>query len=345
MPESEPLRHARLLRLSERGEATVVEVMDAWNEGQLLHRYLLVPRTSELPSGLPAGTVVRTPLCRAVAFSSLHAALAIDLGAEQCVGGVCDVPYIVRSDLRRAVAERRMADMGSSVQPDVERLIAARPDALLMSPFENAGHGAPGQMDVPLIECADYMESTPLGRAEWMKFYGRLFGVAARADSLFAVVEAAYDSVAHLVRGVQHRPRLMCDVKQGSAWYVPGGDSYLARLYADAGADYLFADRRQSGSVALSVEEVVRDAGEADVWLIKYGSTAPLTYASLAEDYPPYRLFRPWRERHIYSCNTLSVAYYEETPFRPDRLLRDVVRVLHPALLPAAPSRYWQPLP
>ena len=194
----EPLSHAELLRTC-RGEGwTGVEVLDAWHPGHVLHRYLLVPRGADVPAGLPEGTLVRTPLERAVLFSSVHAALLADLRALNAAGGVCDAAYVLHDTLRRCLADGRLADMGSSVQPDMERLARLRPDALWVSPFENAGYGALETLGVPIIECADYMETSALGRAEWMKFYGMLVGREAEADSLFAEVERSYRELAEL---------------------------------------------------------------------------------------------------------------------------------------------------
>lgn len=340
----EPLSHAELLRTC-RGEGwTGVEVLDAWHPGHVLHRYLLVPCGADVPVGLPEGTLVRTPLERAVLFSSVHAALLADLRALNAAGGVCDAAYVLHDTLRRCLADGRLADMGSSVQPDMERLARLRPDALWVSPFENAGYGALETLGVPIIECADYMETSALGRAEWMKFYGMLVGREAEADSLFAEVERSYRELAELAARADRHPSLLCDVKQGSAWYVPAGNSYLGRLFADAGARYLFAGRSGQGSVALSYETVFAEGHDADVWIVKYGRSVPYTYASLVQDFPSYAAFRPWKERRIFGCNTYEIPFYEEVPFHPDRLLRDMVEVLHPGLLPGHALRYYRPL-
>ena len=340
------LRHARLLRLSEHGNATVAEVLDPWHEGRVMHRYLLVPRADSVPAGLPEGTLVRTPLRRVVATSSVHAALAADLGCRQSIAGLCDTAYVMHPLLRADLRSGEMAALGASFAPDMERLVALGADAVTVSPMENTGYGALTATGIPLIECADYMEETPLGRAEWMRFYGRLWGCGERADSLFAATERAYDALCQAAADAKSpRPRLIVDMKQAAAWYVPGADSYLARLYADAGADYAFARHRGRGSVALSMETVMAEGADADVWIVKYGQTAPWTYATLAADYAPVRRLRPWRERRVWACNTLSVPYYEETPFHPERLLRDLVAIFHPEVSAEARPTYYHPMP
>ncbi len=338
------LRYASLLSIHKTDSFITADVLDAWRPGHVMQRYVLVPRSRPLPSRLPDGTLVRTPLQRAAAFSSVHACLLYDLQQLPSIAALCDVDYLQHAHLRHAVAQGLVADLGEAMQPDVEKLVALQTDALLVSPFENAGHGAISHTGIPIIECADYMEASPLARAEWMRFFGLLFGCEERADSLFAEVEHHYNALAEKAAGAERRPKLLCDLQSGSTWYVPGGGSTLGRLFADAGADYAFARRPESGSVALSFEHVYAAARDADVWLIKYGAGADFTYASLAADYRPYTQFAPWRERHIHGCNTFNVPYYEETPFRPDRLLRDLVRILHPELLPDHRLRYYRPL-
>lgn len=338
------MEHASLLRIARTDSFVRVEVMDAWHPGRTSQVYLLVPSDAPLPGQLPAGTVVRTPLRRAITCSAVHAGLLADLGRLGSVAGICDTRYVCRKDLRDALAAGSPADAGSSVTPDVERLVSLHPDAILVSPFENAGHGVLAAAGVPLVECADYMETSALGRAEWMKFFGLLFGCESRTDSLYNAVCAAYDSLSAVATAAEDRPSLLCDRKEGATWYVPGGQSYLGRIYADAGAHYLFADRGESGSVPLSFEEVFRTARDADVWFVKYGAAADLTYEALAGDFAPYRDFRPWRTRRIYGCNTYTVPYYETVPFRPDLLMRDVVKIMHPELLPGHTLRFYTPL-
>ena len=335
---------AALLRIEERDSFIRVEVLDAWHTGQTLRTYLLVPREKALPSRLPAGQIVRTPLQRAVCFSSVHAALLYELGCPSQIAGLADVPYVQQQEIRRDIAEGKLSDVGSSIRPETERIAGLHPDAMLVSSIENDGHGQLQQLGIPVIECADYMEHSALGRAEWMRFFGLLFGRGEQADSLFRAVSSRYDSLRSLPLNTANRPTLLCDVKQGGTWYVPGGKSYLGRIYADAGANYLFADQEVSGSAALSPEAVFARGRQADVWLVKYGAAQDLTYEQMAADDPIYRQFDAWRQRHIYGCNTYKSAFYEEVPFHPDLLLRDLIHIFHPELLPGYRPRYFTPL-
>ncbi len=335
-------RHATLLTVVRQDSFTLAEVGDPWHRGGVLRRYVLVPRGQRLPEVRPAGTVVRTPLSRAVAFSTVHCALLDELGELNRLAAVCDSRYVLHPGVRRALAGGRLRDGGSSMTPDVERLLSLRPDALLVSPYEGGSYGTLEQAGVPLVECADYMEVSALARAEWMRFYGLLFGCGERADSLFALVEQHYDSLRREAERSAVHPALLVDRLDGGTWYVPGGHSTMGQLYADAGARYLFSDLTESGSVPLSFETVLSRAADADLWLVKYGQSADLTYRQLAADYPPYRRFKAYGARRVYGCNTLRVPFYDEVPFRPDLLLSDLVGLFRD---PAGHrGRYFTPL-
>ena len=171
-------------------------VANPWKAGTLLHRYILIPKGEEgdktvamLAKRRSMGArcttdTVRTPVERSAVFIAPHCQLMYELGCQQAIRGVCDLNYINIPDVRKRAASSRNAsagnsivDCGSSMAPDIERIIALKPEAILVSPFENSGgYGKLDKLHIPIIEAADYMESSPLGRAEWMKFYGMLFG-------------------------------------------------------------------------------------------------------------------------------------------------------------------------
>ena len=188
-----PLRYAENLTLVSYPGYTLATLRNPWDTLHTLHTYILVPKDRELPAHLPAGTVVRTPLSKSVIYSSVHCGLMDNLGVFGSIGGVCDLKYIKLPAVHEACRRGAIADCGDGMNPDMERIIDLHPDAILLSPFENSGgYGRIEKLDIPIIECADYMETSALGRAEWMRFYGLLFGVAPQADSLFAEVDSCY---------------------------------------------------------------------------------------------------------------------------------------------------------
>lgn len=345
MTDSIAFRYVTLLAMGRTDSFTRVDIADPWHKGQTAATYILIPSDKPLPRQLPSGTIIRTPLKRAVAFSAVHAALANDLGCLSQIAGVCDADYICSAPLRKALAEGSLANFGQAMQPTIEQIVAHKADGLLISPFRDHVPGPVERLGIPVIACADYMETSPLGRAEWMRFYGMLLGCEARADSLFAEVETRYMKWKAIATKAKSRPTLMVDLRTGPVWYVAGGRSTMGRLYADAGLAYLFASDTVSGSVPLDFERVYTRCSEADYWFMKYGNATDCTYASIAANDARYKRFKPWSERHIVGCNTLRTPFYEETPFHPDKLLEEFVQTFHAELRTHSFSaRYIAPL-
>ena len=343
--DSIPLHYSSNLSLIDYEDYIVAQLRNPWDTTKILHTYVLVDKKQPLPQELPLGTLVRTPLSKAVIYSSVHCSLLKDLGALNSIGGVCDLKYIKLPEIEEGCRNGTITDVGDGMNPNIERIIDLHPDAILLSPFENSGgYGRVEKLNVPIIECADYMETSSLGRAEWMRFYGLLFGEAQKADSLFAEVEKNYNELKALVAPLSYAPSVISELKNGSAWYVPGGKSTSARIYADAGANYVFADDEHSGSVPLAFETVFDKGQNADFWLIKYNQAIDKTYKELEQDYAPYTGFRAFKERNIYGCNTGKVDFYEDSPFHPDRLLKDLIKIFHPTLLEGYELKYFTKL-
>lgn len=183
------IEYAELLSITRHDDYTDVKISNPWDSTRLLHRYILVPKTQNVPSNLPQGTVVRTPLSNTLVYASVHCSLLEQLDALSQIGGVCDLSYIKTPALLSRAENGKLTDAGNSMSPDIERVMSLNPDAILLSPFENAGYGRIGKMGIPIIECADYLETSPLGRAEWIKFFGLLYGKEVEADSIFTEVE------------------------------------------------------------------------------------------------------------------------------------------------------------
>ena len=291
-------------------------------------------------------TLVRVPLQRSVIFTSVHAALVAELKAEEQVAGVADLKYIKVPFVQQGVADGRLVDCGEGMAPVIEKIIDAQADAILLSPFENSGgYGHLEDINIPLIECAEYMEASPLARAEWMRFYGLLYGCETRSDSLFAVVDSSYHALCRRAATSSTRRSVLVDKQTGSVWYVPGGHSTIGRMLGDARCDYPFGADSHSGSLSLPFEAVLEKAGGSDVWLLRYDSRVPLTLPQLLTEQPGYRQLSPVATGEVYGCNVMTSMFYEESPFRPDLLLQDFIRILHPDLADSLPPlRYYHRL-
>ncbi len=323
----------------------MVEVRDPWDSTRLLQRYLLVDRTKSVPGGLPKGTIVKVPVKDIVIYTSVHAAIIDQLHETDKVIGVCEPRYMDTPAIQEGIQAGRIADLGEATSPNIEKMIEIGAELVIASPFQNSSYGPVEKIGIPIIEGADYMEAFPLGRTEWIRFYGLLFGKEEMADSIFKETEQAYLSLKNLTVNIDKRPTVLSEKKFGSSWYIPAGDSYMAHLFEDAGADYMFKDLPGAGSTPLAFETVFDKAIHADIWLVKYNQSSEMTYNDLRSEYTPYENFDAFKKKRIYTCNTGAVPYYEEFPIHPEYLLKDLIWIFHPELVFGYSPRYFREMP
>ena len=411
------LRYAKNLTIVRHDGYTEVSLKDPWNQGKTLHRYILAPReapqeapkapkaphsapegatnasalgTNEAPSGAVGGasgatgaTIIHVPLQRVVVGTSVLCGLIDKLGRRDAIRGVCDVQYVNIPFVQEGCRKGTIADCGSGLAPTLEKIIDLQPDGICLSPFQNSGgYGRIEELDVPIIEMADYMETSALGRAEWVRFYGMLLGVEEQADSLFNAVEQDYLRLKQLAAKAPHSapgkaphsapegatnasalgtneapsgavggasgasatsPSILMDKQTGSVWYVPAGQSTIGGIIRDANIRYAWADNGEGGSLPLPFETILEKAGQADIWLFRYNAPQPVSYASLLSENAAYSQFRAFQQHHCYGCNTATTTFYEDTPFHPNLLLRDFICIAHPELGLGEP-KYFLPV-
>jgi len=342
---TDTIRYARNLHIAYYDDYVSVRIRDPWDTLRQRQHYVLVDRDKPLPARLPAdGTVIRVPVEKAVIYTSVHTAIAEELGALDQVAGICEPQYITSPEVLRRIGEGRIADLGMSTSPNVEKIIDIGTEMIIASPFENSGYGSAEKLGIPIVEAADYMENHPLGRTEWVLFYGLLLGCREEAGDVFTRTERRYLELKELAAGVAYRPTVLLERRYGNSWAVPAGESYIGVMHADAGADYVFRHLPGARSVHLTFESVFDQAGDTDFWFLKYDTRTPFTYALLAREYEPYANFRPWKEHRIYACNTITSTYYDDITLHPDRVLEDLIAIYHPDLLPGHVQRYYFPL-
>ena len=338
------LRYSEGFKVACYPDYTIVDVHDPWNPRRNLQRYVLVDRNKEIPANLPKGTLIRTPIQNVGVYAAVHYASMEELGVIDDIIGVCEPRYINIPSVRSRLIEGLITDLGESVSPNVEKMMNLGIEVLVVTPFHNAGYGSVEKTNIQIIECADYMETTPLGRAEWIRFLGLFTGKTTLADSLFLETEARYLEIKNTVAKITHRPTLFTEKKYGSSWYVPSGQSYMAQLYSDAGADYVFSALPGSGGMPLSFETVFDKAIHADFWLFNYNLDANMSYQSLQDEYTLYANFNAFKQQRVYGCNTNTSLFYEETPMHPDYLLRELVAIFHPEQMTDYHFRYYHKL-
>lgn len=351
------MRYAQHLTMVQHDGYTEVVLANPWKAGKVLHRYLLVPKGKEGDKvaesikqqslDMQNTDLVRTPVKRSVVFTSPHCQLMYELGCADAIKGVCDLQYInIPAIKQRASASDSsllITDCGSSMQPSVEKIILAKPEALLISPFENSGgYGKLDKLKIHIIETADYMETSPLGRAEWMKFYGLLLGCEQRADSLFDVIVRDYEALKSQAQRLPEGLSVLTERMTGSVWYVPGGKSTIGVLLRDAHAKYIFADDEHSGSLALSPEQIIAKGNKIDVWAFKYFGGNPLSRQDLLKEYQGYQTLGAFKSKNIYECDTSTQPFFEETSFHPEVLLREFILMSHPQANQLGKCRFYR---
>jgi len=319
-----------------------INVYNPWNDNKLLQTYILVPKKSDLPKNLPKGIVIRTPLEKTASYNSVQCSYFDELGVLNTLVGVCEPNQIRIASVVDAVRNRQIADFGMAANPDIEKIMLAEPEALFVTPIEGAEYGAVTQLGIPMVECLDYMENSPLGRAEWIRFIALFFEKNETGDSLFSETVRRYDELRNLSEKSAENPTVFSETMYGGVWYLPGGQSYMAQLFHDAGAEYVWKDDKRTGSLGLPLEAVLDKANDADFWLIKYSSNNSLTYKALKEENSNYALFNAYQKKNIFACNTGQVPYYEEIALHPDRLLKDLLSIFHPELAPDYKRIYFE---
>jgi iron complex transport system substrate-binding protein len=368
------MKYAELLTIVKYNDGAYTEAIieNPWKKGTTLHKYILVPKGKEGDetvarlkddirenATLQMGShcdIVRTPLESNVVFTAPHCQLMYELGCKNAITGVCDKDYINIPDIKERVklsdgkastsdTDKVIIDCGSSMQPDMERIIALKPEGLLISPFENSGgYGKLDKLHIPIIETADYMETSPLGRAEWMKFYGLLFKSEERSDSLFSSIEKEYLALKAKAAKLPQGLSILTERKMGSVWYVPGGKSTMGILLKDANAKYIFADDTHSGSLAYGPERILSKGTQVDVWAFKYFGGKALSKNDLLAEYEGYKVLKAFNSNSIYQVDTSTQPYFELTSFHPEILLREFIILAHPKATQFGKLRFYQHL-
>ncbi|RYY16825.1 MAG: ABC transporter substrate-binding protein [Cytophagaceae bacterium] len=349
-PGRTTVQYAKGFRLAYVGNCKVISIQNPFETQAKVVRYLLVPRGAARPAGYPDAQVIETPLRSLVGLSSLHVALADFLGAADLVVGVGSFKYVSAPRVRQRMAAGQVYEVGQGKELNNELLVAHHPDLVMATgwPGEGLDHfqtlRAAG---VPVLINSEWVETTPLARAEWVKVLAALLNKEAVVNQKFDAVAREYQRLAALGRRAAKQPSVVVGLPFKDVWYVPDADSYMAQFLRDAGAAYHWnRAKAPSGSLALSFEAVAPVALGADYWL----QTGTLTTkaALLAQD-ARYAAFAPVQSGRIFNNNLRTNAqgsndYWESGAVHPDLILADLLYILHPELLPTWTLRYYRPL-
>lgn len=324
---------------SDHATPLLVSVFNPWQGADdTCYRLLILPEGSDA-SAVPAGfdgSVITGSAKRIVAMSSTHVAMLDAIGAADRIVGISGLDFISSAQ----VAKRRdeIADIGYEGNIDYEVLAGAHPDLVLLYGVNAASSMEPKlrELGIPFIYIGDYLEQSPLGKAEWMLALGAITGRMHHAARTFAPVEKSYEQTANLVGSFARKPypKVMVNAPQGDGWLMPPTGSYIARLIADAGGDCLYKENTGNSSRPIDMERSWALMSQADVWL---NPGAVSSMEQLIELAPRMADTPPVKNGNVWNNNNLTTPgggndFYESGTVRPDIVLLDLVRILHPEL-------------
>ena len=321
------------------GNSKLIEVKQPYQNATSGYQYLLVPTGEEPPTHDETTQVITVPVENIVCTSTTHIPLLDYINETEKLIGFPTTDYISSEKMRKRIDQGKVKDLGIDKGMNIEMLYTLKPSLVMgYTMTKDLGQLKKIQeLGTPVVINAEYLEKHPLGRAEWIKFMALFFGKEKEADSVFAEIEKEYLSTQQLVNEVKTKPTVLSGIVYGDAWFMPGGQNYAAKLLKDAGCEYLWASDSTSGFLQLSVESVYARAKEADLW-IGVGSFKKLEEIKATEE--RYALFKPFKEQQVYSYDARKGAkggseFLELGYLRPDLILKDLVKIAHPELMPS----------
>lgn len=270
------------------------------------------------------------------------------LDAEEMVIGFPNLQYISSETFIKRAEDGLLTDLGPDGGLNMELLFGLNPDAVIA--FDMGGESATldkiEESGIPVYYNSDFLEQSPLGRAEWIKFFGALVNKRVMADSIFQVIESEYNRLSDLSGNVETRPGILSGVVYGDTWFLPGGNNWAATFFDNAGGKYLWEADTTSGWMELSFEAVYEKGHDADFWI---GTSTVNSRDELIGQDSRYSSFRPYLEDNVFNYNKIigpngGYDFFESGYSRPDLVLSDLIKILHPELLPDYETTYFQKL-
>lgn len=278
-------------------------------------------------------TKVEVPITSTIVMTMLQISNFTALQAHDVIKGITGTKNLYDTDILQKVKDGSIVKIGMEGEFDPELILAANPDVIFISPFKRGGYGAIKETGITLVPHLGYKELDPLGQAEWIKFIGMFIGKETMADSVFAGIEQRYNDAKALAAKATNKPTVFSGEMHGGNWFAVGGKNHLAQMFRDAGAEYVF-DNDETGGVPVEFEQMYAAAAEADYWRILNSFQGEFTYDALKSSEPRNELFKAFRDKHVIYCNMRQTPYYEITPVEPDVVLKDLIAIFHPELMP-----------
>lgn len=318
----------------------VLTITNPWPKSDKKYRYALITKENAAKTTLNKDKfdgIITIPVQHIVVTSTTHIPALELLNEVETLVGFPGTDYVSSIKTRQRIDEGLVRELGKNEGLNTEVLLSINPDVVV-------GFGVDGKSKslntikkakIPVIYNGDWVEKSPLAKAEWIKFFGVLYNKEQQADSIFKSIETNYKTAKKLAKTVTNQPTVISGALHKDVWYLPSGTSTEAQFLKDANLNYLYADTEAAGSLALNFESVFSKAKQANLWL------SPSYYSSmdaLKEANPHYTQFDAFKNNQVYSFTnatgaTGGVLYYEMGFARPDLVLKDIIKIGHPELL------------
>ena len=330
--------HAEGFSLVEYDDFSILKVKNTYPEAEETFTYVLHKSEVILHDSLQKFTKIQIPIQKIIVTSTTHIPSLEMLGVENTLVAFPSLKYISSETTRERIDQGKVREIGKNQSLNTEVILDINPDVIVgfsvdgdLKTYKNLEKS--GQK---IIFNADWTEKTPLGKAEWIKFFGALYDKKEKANLEFETIEESYNKALKLAQKAEIKPTIFSGAIYEDQWFLPQGDSWAALFLKEANGNYLWADTEGTGSLALSFETVLDKAKDADFWI------GPGQFTSIDEiikDNPNYKFFKAVETKNIYSYSskkgkTGGIIYYELAPNRPDLVLKDIIKILHPEVLP-----------
>jgi len=336
--------YAKCFDINYKDNITIVTVLEPGKERKVRDTYYILNGVDYIDS-IDRKKQFINPLDSIAVFSATQLNALDQLDLLNKVVGVSEANYIQNKHVQERYQKGLITELSANGTFFVEKTLQVNPAVIFYSPYNTEESHPLASTKIQMVSYLDFMEDDPLGRAEWIKFTAAFFGEEKLADSLFNTIVTQYNAYKDLASNASTKPSVFSDKFFNGQWFVPGGQSYIAKLFADANADYIWKDNSQKGSFPLDFEVVYNEAGDADFWRIIGSYNEKPGYENLAMENELYTHFKAFKEHHVIYCDAEKTAYFETSPLQPQVVLADLIKAFHPELLSDYQPVYYKVLP
>lgn len=317
---------------------SVVDITNPWPNANRQYKYILKDADAKIPDSLKSAIMINVPIDKIIATSTTHIPSLEMLGLENSLIGFPNLDYISSTKVRSRIDAGHVKNVGNTQNLNTEIILGLAPNVIMAHGIDNNNPALDNlqKSGLKIIYNGDWNEQTALGKAEWIKLFGVLYGKEAEANMIFENIEKEYNSTLALAAKVVKKPTVLSGALYENRWYLPQGESWGAVLIMQAGGNYLWADTKGTGSLSLNFESVLDKGSKADIWI---GPGQYVKRSEMLAANPHYSQFNAFKTGEIYSYSskkgaTGGIIYFELAPNRPDLVIKDLVKILHPELLP-----------